>query len=79
MEGYFRYTDDSQTIVDCLIDSAKRNGIKILTHTGVTNISKSPEEDWIISTTSEEFHADSVIICSGSSASVWNIISISRS
>src|ERR1035437_193149 len=71
----FPVTDDSQTIVDCLIDSAKRCGIKILAHSGVTDISKSPEKDWIIRTTSEESSADSVIICTGSSNSIWNIIS----
>jgi predicted Rossmann fold flavoprotein len=71
----FPISNDSQTIVDCLIDSAKRYGIKILTHSGVTDISKSPDGKWIIHTTSQEFSADSVIICTGSSTSIWKIIS----
>ena len=71
----FPVSDDSQTIVDCLFDSVQNKGINVLLQTGVTNIKKSPQqEDWIITTSGKEFQADAVIICSGSSNSVWKII-----
>lgn len=37
----FPVTDDSQTIIDCLVKTAEELGIKILTHTPVKEISKS--------------------------------------
>ena len=71
----FPVSDDSQTIVDCLFESVQNKGINVLLQTGVTNIKKSPQqEDWIITTSGKEFQADAVIICSGSSNSVWKII-----
>jgi flavoprotein, HI0933 family len=71
----FPVSDDSQTIVDCLFDSVQSKGIKVLLQTGVSNIQKShQQEDWIITTSGKEFQADAVIICSGSSNSVWKII-----
>jgi predicted Rossmann fold flavoprotein len=70
----FPVSDDSQTIVGCLADTAKRNNINVLKQTGVTDIRKVHHEGWIISASTKEFHADGVIICSGNSGSVWNII-----
>ena len=71
----FPVSDDSQTIVDCLFNSAYSKSIKVLLQTGVTNIQKFPEkEDWVITASGQEFNADSVIFCSGSSNSVWKII-----
>jgi predicted Rossmann fold flavoprotein len=71
----FPVTDNSQTIVDCLVDTAKKYNIEILTHSGVTDIKKASDGNWIINTTGKEFSANSVIICTGSSNSIWNIIS----
>ena len=70
----FPISDDSQTIVDCLVDTAKRNNINVLMQTGVTDIRKVHHKGWIISTFAKEFHADGIIICSGNSSSVWKII-----
>jgi len=70
----FPISDDSQTIVDCLNDTAQKAGIKILKQNGVTNIQKIPGEDWAITTSEKEFHANAVIICSGSSGSVWKMV-----
>jgi predicted Rossmann fold flavoprotein len=70
----FPASDDSQTIVDCLADRAKRNNIIVLKQTGVTGIRKVPNEGWIIYASNKEFQADSVIICSGSSGSAWKLI-----
>ena len=71
----FPVSDDSQTIVDCLFDSVQSKGIKVLLQTGVSNIQKFlQQEDWIITASGKEFQADAVIICSGSSNSVWKII-----
>jgi predicted Rossmann fold flavoprotein len=70
----FPETDDSQTIVDCLVESANKYSIKILTSTRVTDIKRTTEREWFINSSGKEFCAHSIIICSGSSNSVWNII-----
>ncbi len=39
----FPITDSSETIIDCLIDSAKTAGVKLVTNCGVHRLSKRPE------------------------------------
>ena len=70
----FPVSDDSQTIVDCLNNTVQKAGIKVLKQNGVTNIQKDAKGDWIITTSEKEFHADAIILCSGSSSSVWKMI-----
>jgi hypothetical protein len=70
----FPVSNDSQTIVDCLIDSAEKTGVKVLTRTGVSGIKHLKDNKWLITTSEEEFPADSVIVCSGSSTSIWNLV-----
>lgn len=71
----FPVSDDSQTIVDCLIRSANNSDINILTHTAVTQINPSSNNKWIVKAGEKEFPADSVIICSGSSNAIWELMS----
>jgi predicted Rossmann fold flavoprotein len=70
----FPVSDDSQSIVDCLVDTIQKNGIKIIKNCGVTNIRKTSQGSWIIDTSDKELPADAVIVCSGSSGSIWQII-----
>jgi hypothetical protein len=70
----FPVSDDSQTIVDCLNNTVQKAGIKVLKQNGVTKIQKDAKGDWIITTSEKEFHVNAVIICSGSSGSVWKMI-----
>lgn len=70
----FPISDDSQTIVDCLVDTVQKVGIKVLKQTGVISMRKDPQGDWIIANSGKELHANAIIICSGSSSSVWKII-----
>ena len=71
----FPVSDNSQTIVDCLLNTAQSKGINVLLQAVVSNIQKYPnQEDWSITTSGKEFLADAVIICSGSSTSIWKII-----
>jgi predicted Rossmann fold flavoprotein len=70
----FPASNDSQTIVDCLVEAVQRKGIKVLTQTGVTRIHIAPQENWIVTSSDKEFQADAIIVCSGSSSSIWKII-----
>jgi predicted Rossmann fold flavoprotein len=71
----FPVTDDSQTIVDIFVSTANKNNINILTQTGITGLKPEPSGKWKITCPNNEFSADAVILCSGSSNSVWKIIS----
>jgi len=70
----FPISDDSQTIVDCLKNTAQKAGVKVLKQNGVIKINKASGRDWTITTPEKEFHANAVIICSGSSGSVWKML-----
>jgi predicted Rossmann fold flavoprotein len=70
----FPFSDNSQTIVDCLVNEAHKYGIKVVPKTGVTSLRKTSQEDWIITASDKEFKADAVITCSGSSSEIWKII-----
>ncbi|MCJ8166284.1 NAD(P)/FAD-dependent oxidoreductase [Pontibacter sp. E15-1] len=66
----FPVTDNSETIVDCLLQEAKREGIEIRTGTGVEKItveappSHTPSFRLQLST-GESIRADKVLVCTG--------------
>lgn len=70
----FPVTDDSQTIIDCLVKSARRAGVDILTGMRVTDFYQNPDhpEKWIIETPSKKFHADKLMLATGSNPKIWN-------
>lgn len=73
----FPVSDSSQTIIDCLLDSARSKNIDVLTHHPVIDIlpPATPLDKWsVITKLNERFYADKVIVTSGSSYSVWDIL-----
>ena len=53
----FPVTDSSQSIIDCLTDSAKNAGVRILTQTGVETISRSDDGSFSVTLTTGEILA----------------------
>ncbi len=74
----FPVTDDSQTIIDCLLREAHRLGIQILTNQNVTAIKApdSAEENlWRVKTQSEEvFQATKIMVATGGSPRIWQML-----
>jgi predicted Rossmann fold flavoprotein len=70
----FPVTDDSQTVVDCLQNSAARLGVKILRGLRVDDFARSADGKWQISTPERRFQADKLMIATGSSTAVWAIL-----
>ena len=70
----FPETDNSQDIVDCLLEFADRAGVKIETQKGVENFWL--EEDlWHVKTTDKSILiAEKILIASGSSKKIWDIL-----
>jgi len=73
----FPITDDSQTIIDCLMESAKAAGVKILMQTRVEKIIP-PDlsiEKWQIDIGSNELlQADKLMIATGSNPKIWQLL-----
>lgn len=70
----FPVSDDSQTIVDCLMNTATRRGVKILRGYRVDDLAIDALGKWQISTVERRFQADKVLLATGSSTAVWSIL-----
>jgi len=68
----FPISNSSQTIIDCLLSEAARLGIQILKHSGVTKIAY--ENEWKITTIKKMYHSKKLLVASGSSKKIWNML-----
>ena len=68
----FPVTDSSQTIIDCFLKEAKRLGIQIQMNCGLSQLSR--REKWVVQTHKGEMLADKVILATGYSQKVWNML-----
>lgn len=68
----FPETDNSQTIIDCLVDFAERAGVDIRTNSGVESIEKD-DNQWVVKLESKkELRADKVLVATGGSKKMWD-------
>ena len=71
----FPITDDSQTIIDCFLNEAKKHTIKVLTKKNVEMINQSTAKNWKVSCSDKtEYEADNLLITTGSSEQIWNTL-----
>ncbi len=73
----FPTSDDSQTIIDCFIQSIQNLGIQLLTRQRVEHITPplNSEDEWQIKTSSQLFFAKKVMVATGSNTKVWGLLS----
>ena len=72
----FPTTNNSQTIIDCFLDNARRLGIEIKKQEGITSLNKNGEL-WELTATSETiYQAKNIIVATGSSPQVWNMLKV---
>ena len=71
----FPTSDSSQSIINCLWNSAKARGVTVQTRTRVTNI-EVPNADgkWVVHTNGETYRADRLIVTTGSNPAVWQLL-----
>jgi len=69
----FPITDCSQTIIDCFQKEIKKHKIEVLTNQALVDFEKE-DDKWLVSTKSETFSADSLVIAAGSSPKLWKLI-----
>ncbi|MCK4561856.1 MAG: NAD(P)/FAD-dependent oxidoreductase [Flavobacteriaceae bacterium] len=70
----FPESNSSQSIIDCLTESAKKIGVILELNQNVDCIEKN-DSQFIIKTNTQEFIADKLLIASGSNPKIWEIIS----
>ncbi|MBA2728227.1 MAG: NAD(P)/FAD-dependent oxidoreductase [Parachlamydiaceae bacterium] len=72
----FPVTDDSSTIVNCLISTAKKSGVDLRLSCGVEGITKN-EAGFILNLDDgEKLHCDRLILAAGSSPRAWEWLKI---
>lgn len=70
----FPVTDDSQTIVDCLQNAARRAGVQVRSGARVEGLEQT-KSGWLLRLPRQEtLHADQVLVASGSSEAVWDLL-----
>lgn len=70
----FPVSDSSQTIINCFLGEAARLGIKVNLQCGVQSLQRLENAFRIETTTHQTLSADAVIVTTGSSHSVWNML-----
>jgi len=63
----FPVSDNSQTIIDCLVTAANKSGVKVLTHHTVTGITKN-ENNFTVLVNGSSIEFDKIIITTGGSS-----------
>lgn len=69
----FPVSDSSQSIIDCFMSSCKMAGIEILMHSGLRRMEQR-EEHWELDSESGQYQGKQVMIATGSTPSVWNML-----
>ncbi|MDW5287978.1 NAD(P)/FAD-dependent oxidoreductase [Formosa sp. PL04] len=69
----FPASNSSQTIIDCFLFEAKKHKVEVLTNHSVKSISKI-EEVWQIETNHGDFKSEHLLVATGSSPKIWNVL-----
>jgi len=69
----FPVSDSSQSIIDCFMSSCKMAGIEIRMHSGLRRMEQR-EEHWELDSESGQYQGKQVMIATGSTPSVWNML-----
>ncbi len=69
----FPISNSSQTIIDCFQKNCNKHGIEIKLGNGVTSLSYE-NELWNIKTKENDFQTTSILLATGSTPSVWNLL-----
>lgn len=70
----FPVTDSSQTIIDCFLNLAQENQIKVNTSCSVQAISQT-DESWILETTQGTLTCEHLVMATGSNPKIWELLS----
>jgi predicted Rossmann fold flavoprotein len=69
----FPETDSSQTIIDCLLEEARKSGVEIYTETGAESVQKTTNGFLMQTDNGSMLEADSILIATGSSKAGYTL------
>ena len=69
----FPVSNNSQTIIDCFLNEVKANKIEVLYNHSVKTLEKN-NESWILNTKEKKFNTKKVLVATGSSRVMWNML-----
>lgn len=69
----FPISNNSQTIIDCFLNEVKANKIEVLYNHSVKTLEKN-NESWILNTKEKKFNTKKVLVATGSSRVMWNML-----
>jgi len=69
----FPASDSSQTIIDCFLSEVRKYHIEVLNNQTLVDFEKENGK-WLISTKSETFIADKLVVAAGSSPKLWKLL-----
>ncbi|WP_047550678.1 NAD(P)/FAD-dependent oxidoreductase [Psychroserpens sp. Hel_I_66] len=69
----FPVSNSSQTIIDCFLDEANKLNVEVLYSHALKSISKT-KGVWLLETNQGDFSAENIMLATGSSAKIWNML-----
>lgn len=69
----FPQNNSSQTIIDCFLKEAERLNIHVFTNHGLQKLEQI-DSHWQVDTEAKRFTADKVVVATGSSQAVWDVL-----
>ncbi|RRJ91603.1 NAD(P)/FAD-dependent oxidoreductase [Paenimyroides tangerinum] len=69
----FPVSDSSQTIIDCFLNLAQENQIKVNTSCSVQAISQA-SDNWILETTQGTLSSENLVMATGSNPKIWEML-----
>ena len=69
----FPVTDDSQTIIDCFLQQARRFNIQIVKGFGVRKIQQQ-QDTWLVSGADQSLEFEKLVVCAGASEQCWQVL-----
>lgn len=70
----FPVSNSSQTIIDCFLNEAKKHKVDVLYSQTVKSISGVPNANFEVSTQTDLFSTEKLLIATGSNAKVWSLL-----
>lgn len=72
----FPVSDNSQSVIDCLQSQARKHGVNILLHARVQQLipPAAQQSRWLVDTKNQRFEADAVLVATGSSSAMWQLL-----
>lgn len=70
----FPVSDNSQSVIDCLMETCRAAGVEVRTRTGVDDLLQTPEGWEVVTDKGERLRCNCVLVSTGSSNRMWELL-----